>query len=317
MGINDDLNDFSSDDESSNNFLITSKKKISIEKDSFPKDEEAEVKEAEKIEDTSDKQEEVEKQEDKTEIDDGINLTEENSEKEANDTKEDKALKLKKRLEMVNALKKNNHKTGVIYLSRIPPYMKPAKMRQILTRFGQIDRLFLKRETDQKSKQRIKGGGNKKAMYEEGWAEFIRKRDAKLCAETLNGRIIGGKKGSFYHDDILNVKYLRGFKWADLTEQIARENDVRQAKLEMEISQANKLNAEFIRNVETSKMIQNIKKSKKRTSSDKDDDRESSNENHHRNFKQHKVATNRANAPENIKQKSTTTKISNVLNNIL
>lgn len=102
-----------------------------------------------------------------------------------------------------------------------------------------------------------------------------------MCAETLNGNIIGGKKGTFYHDDILNVKYLPGFKWADLTEQIARENDIRQAKLEMEISQANKLNAEFIRNVEQSKMIQNIKNSRKRAGKEG----ESADSHPHREFK--------------------------------
>nr|CAI6751990.1 CMF_HP1_G0046220.mRNA.1.CDS.1 [Saccharomyces cerevisiae] len=158
-------------------------------------------------------------------------------------------------------------------------------MRQILTRFGEVDRLFLKKEDDQSTSKELK--------YEEGWAEFIRKRDAKLCAETLNGNIIGGKKGTFYHDDILNVKYLPGFKWADLTEQIARENDIRQAKLEMEISQANKLNAEFIRNVEQSKMIQNIKNSRKRAGKEE----ESADSHPHREFKQRRVETSRANAP--------------------
>ncbi len=202
---------------------------------------------------------------------------------------------------------KLKHKTGVVYLSRIPPYMKPAKMRQILSRFGEIDRLFLKREDEAKHKQRTRGGGNKKIMYEEGWAEFIRKRDAKLCAETLNGNIIGGKKGSFYHDDILNVKYLPGFKWADLTEQIARENDVRQAKLELEISQSNKLNAEYIRNVEQSKMLQNMRKRKDHEDRDQDARRQ---------FKQHKVSTNRADAPSSIKNKSETS-VKDVLSSLL
>ena len=192
--------------------------------------------------------------------------------------------------------------------------MKPAKMRQILTRFGEVDRLFLKKEDDQRHKQRVKGGGNKKNKYEEGWAEFIRKRDAKLCAETLNGNIIGGKKGTFYHDDILNVKYLPGFKWADLTEQIARENDIRQAKLEMEISQANKLNADFIRNVEQSKMIQNIKKSRKRAGQEE----EPSDSYPRREFKQRRVETNRANAPSDIKQQSSTSQnLGNVLTSLL
>lgn len=203
--------------------------------------------------------------------------------------------------------------------------MKPAKMRQILSRFGEVDRLFLKREDETKHKQRVKSGGNKKIKYEEGWAEFIRKRDAKLCASTLNGNIIGGKKGSFYHDDILNVKYLPGFKWADLTEQIARENDIRQAKLEMEMSQANKLNAEYIRNVEKSKMLQNIQRSKKRKLKNNEDDdnvkeidsKEIEIENNYRKFKQRRVNTNRADAPSDIKQNNPSKALDSVLNSLL
>ncbi|AET40862.1 RNA-binding ATPase activator ESF2 Ecym_7003 [Eremothecium cymbalariae DBVPG len=197
-----------------------------------------------------------------------------------------------KSIKKFKAAKKLKHKTGVIYLSKIPPYMKPAKLRQILSRFGEVDRLFLKREDDQTYKQRVKGGGNKKTMFKEGWAEYIRKKDAKLCAITLNGNIIGGKKGNFYHDDIMNVKYLSGFKWADLTEQIAKENDIRQSKLQLEISQANKLNAEFIRNVEKSKMIKNIKL-KRNVDTDEDV---------RRSFKQRRITSTRTAAPDSQKQ---------------
>ncbi|AEY95181.1 FABR121Cp [Eremothecium gossypii FDAG1] len=214
-----------------------------------------------------------------------------------------------RRLKKLKASKKSNHKTGVVYLSKIPPYMKPAKMRQILSRFGDLDRLFLKREDEHSHRQRVKGGGNKKVMFREGWAEFIRKKDAKLCAETLNGNIIGGKKGNFYHDDVMNVKYLSGFKWADLTEQIARENDVRQSKLQLEISQANKLNAEFIRNVEKSKMLNNIR-AKKHKDEDSSERTES-----HLPVKQRKVTSNRASAPESQKQPASE-KLSNVLHNL-
>ena len=160
-------------------------------------------------------------------------------------------------------------------------------------------------------------------MYEEGWAEFIRKRDAKLCAQTLNSNIIGGKKGSFYHDDILNVKYLPGFKWADLTEQIARENDVRQAKLEMEISQANKLNAEFVKNVEKSKMLEKIRNSKKRRATEQQVDTAEGEEEKYatnkrsRINKQHRVATNRADAPEDIKAGEASSSLDSVLHNLL
>ncbi|AGO10574.1 AaceriABR121Cp [[Ashbya] aceris (nom. inval.)] len=230
---------------------------------------------------------------------------EEHSEEQIEQLKQERLRRLKK----LKASKKSHHKTGVVYLSKIPPYMKPAKMRQILSRFGDLDRLFLKREDEHTHRQRIKGGGNKKVMFREGWAEFVRKKDAKLCAETLNGNIIGGKKGSFYHDDVMNVKYLSGFKWADLTEQIARENDVRQSKLQLEISQANKLNAEFIRNVEKSKMLSNIRAKKH-----KDEDSPVRTESHPP-VKQRKVTSNRASAPESQKQPASE-KLSNVLHSL-
>lgn len=45
-----------------------------------------------------------------------------------------------------------------------------------------------------------------------GWIEFADKKIAKQVAESLNNTPIGGKKGDFYHDDIWNLKYLKGFK---------------------------------------------------------------------------------------------------------
>ncbi|CAI4734306.1 AAC_collapsed_G0047880.mRNA.1.CDS.1 [Saccharomyces cerevisiae] len=312
--VNSDFEDFSSDEETDqHNVLIQTKKKISSKDDIFSK----------KVEDIESENEsdieEEQKQEEKEDVEqpdkeNGEKLDREVEEQASSTTSLDLKTEKLRQLVKSKAAKKTKHKTGVVYFSSIPPYMKPAKMRQILTRFGEVDRLFLKKEDDQKYKQRVKGGGNKKNKYEEGWAEFIRKRDGKLCAETLNGNIIGGKKGTFYHDDILNVKYLPGFKWADLTEQIARENDIRQAKLEMEISQANKLNAEFIRNVEQSKMIQNIKNSRKRAGKEG----ESADSHPHREFKQRRVETSRANAPSDIKQQSSGSKdLGNVLTNLL
>lgn len=314
----EEVNDFdSSDDEGQSNVLITSKKtKTTLKSDPFNKhvESDSEVESEDEIESVKEEAKEETKEESKEEAKEEIK----------EESVEDKTAKLKKRLELVNALKKSSHKTGVVYLSSIPPYMKPAKLRQILSKFGQIDRLFMKKEDDAKHRTRVKGGGNKKAMYEEGWAEFIRKRDAKLCATTLNGNIIGGKKGNFYYDDILNVKYLPGFKWADLTEQIARENDIRMAKLEMEMSQANKLNAEYIRNIEKSKMFQNMQNSKKRkqqSSNDADikesDAKETKIEDSHSNFKQRRVNTNRADAPSHIKQNNSSKTLGNVLNNLL
>lgn len=158
-------------------------------------------------------------------------------------------------VEKVNAKIK---KTGLVYLSKIPPYMKPIKVRQILERFGEVNRIFLVPEDHKAYQRRVKYGGNKKKNFTEGWVEFVKKSHAKLAAETLNGNIIGGKKGNYYHDDILNIKYLHKFKWNNLTEQISYEKQVRQAKLRVEIAQATRENKNFIKNVERSKMVEGI-----------------------------------------------------------
>lgn len=50
-------------------------------------------------------------------------------------------------------------------------------------------------------------------------------------AASLHNTLIGGKKRSFYHDDMWNLRYLKGFKWDHLTEKFAYERRVREAKL--------------------------------------------------------------------------------------
>ncbi|VEU20564.1 DEKNAAC101490 [Brettanomyces naardenensis] len=218
-------------------------------------------------------------------------------------------------------------RTGVVYLSSIPPYMKPTKIRQIMTRFGEIGRIFLKPEDSRIHKARMKSGGNRKRKFDEGWCEFVNKKEAKLAAQTLNGNILGGKKHSFYHDDIMNVKYLKGFKWEDLTSALNREIEIRENKMEAELSREHRMNRAYIDSVETSKKVENIKRQKR-----KREVKEGGNEKKRekgqddeavdvrRVFKQRSIATNRAGADSS--QKTTTTsgkqhdKLENVLNKL-
>lgn len=155
-------------------------------------------------------------------------------------------------------------KTGVVYLSRIPPFMKPQKVRDLLGRFGAIGRVFLAPEDPKAHAKRVKYGGNKKRNFVEGWVEFLNKSDAKTAAETLNTQIVGGKKGSYYYDDVWNIKYLKKFKWHHLQAQIAYENASRQAKLRAEIAHETRVNKTYLRNVERAKMVENMQESKKR-----------------------------------------------------
>ena len=155
-------------------------------------------------------------------------------------------------------------KTGVIYLSRVPPFMKPTTLKHFLDPHAPqgLGRIFLTPEDSVSHKQRVRSGGNKKRSFTDGWVEFISKNDAKIAAETLNANTIGGRKGNFYYDDVWNIKYLKGFKWSHLTEQIANENAERAARLRAEISRTRKENREFVADVERGKMVEGIKAKK-------------------------------------------------------
>jgi ESF2/ABP1 family protein len=149
-------------------------------------------------------------------------------------------------------------RSGVVYLSRVPPFMKPATLRSLLEPYGAINRIFLTPEDPASHTRRVRNGGNKKRSFVDGWIEFLDKEDAQKACDLLNGRVIGGKKGTYYHDDIWNLKYLRGFKWNKLTEQIAAENAEKASRMRAEISKTTKENKEFVQNVERAKMLEGM-----------------------------------------------------------
>ncbi|KAH9193330.1 hypothetical protein AeNC1_004705 [Aphanomyces euteiches] len=147
---------------------------------------------------------------------------------------------------------------GVLYMSRVPPFMKPDHVRRLLSVYGEIGRIYLVEEDKTARKRRLKNGGNRQVNFTEGWIEFKRKKIAKRVAKALNTKPIGGKKRSKYHDDIWNLKYLKGFQWSHLTEKVAYENRVRDQKLRLEIAQAAKENTAFLERVEQAKKLEKM-----------------------------------------------------------
>ena len=59
-------------------------------------------------------------------------------------------------------------KTGVVYLSRIPPFMKPATLRHLLSPYGLLKRVFLTPESTTIRTKRKRSGGNKKRSFIDG-----------------------------------------------------------------------------------------------------------------------------------------------------
>lgn len=155
-------------------------------------------------------------------------------------------------------------KSGVLYISRVPPFMKPTVLRSLLTPYGAVGRIFLTPEDTTSRQQRLRGGGTRRKLFLDGWVEFLHKKDAKFVAENLNAQTMGGKKRGRWHDEVWNIKYLTGVKWAHLVEQIQNENAERAARLRFEIQQSKKENKRFLENVERGKKESGIEATRKR-----------------------------------------------------
>jgi len=49
-------------------------------------------------------------------------------------------------VERLQKFREENEKKGVVYLSRIPPYMRPIKLRHLLSQYGDVLRIYLEPE---------------------------------------------------------------------------------------------------------------------------------------------------------------------------
>ncbi|KAI6136142.1 hypothetical protein F5141DRAFT_1185206 [Pisolithus sp. B1] len=133
--------------------------------------------------------------------------------------------------------------TGVVYISRIPPGMRPEKVRHLMSQYGEVGRVYLQKEDPKTTYLRRKYTTDKKPHFIEGWPTM------------LNAQPIGGKKGTRWRDDVWTMTYLPKFKWNMLTEQIAHEAAARTAKLRVEITQSRSEQNEYLRNVELARIV--------------------------------------------------------------
>ena len=65
---------------------------------------------------------------------------EEESEKDV--TAKDKRKKQKREAEAIR-YKEDQENRGIIYISKVPPFMKPEKVRFLMSQFGEVDRIYL------------------------------------------------------------------------------------------------------------------------------------------------------------------------------
>ncbi|KAG9083296.1 RNA-binding ATPase activator esf2 [Ceratobasidium sp. UAMH 11750] len=157
---------------------------------------------------------------------------------------------------------------GIIYISRIPPGMRPAKVKHLMSGYGKVGRVYLQQEDPKRAYLRRKHTTTKKVHYTEGWVEFESKHVARSVAEMLNAQPIGGKKGTRWRDDIWTMKYLPKFKWNMLTEQVAQEAAAHTARLRVELSQSRAEQRDYLRNVELARVLDKRAKRKQNPGSE-------------------------------------------------
>ncbi|KZP21749.1 hypothetical protein FIBSPDRAFT_910691 [Athelia psychrophila] len=155
-----------------------------------------------------------------------------------------------------------HERTGVLYISRIPPGMRPTKVRHLMSTYGEIGRVYLQQEDAKSAYLRRKYTSTKKAHFTEGWVEFKDKKVARSVAEMLNAQPIGGKKGTRWRDDVWTMKYLPKFKWNMLTEQVAHESAIHTARLRVELSQSKAEQRDYLKNVELARVLDKRRKQK-------------------------------------------------------
>jgi len=206
---------------------------------------------------------------------------------------------------------KKDRTPGVIYLSSLPPYLKPSALRNLLSHrgFEPITRLFL----TPASKHKHSSKKNSRQLYTEGWIEFASKKTAKQCAEALNAQVVGGRKGGFYHDDIWNMKYLKGMAWDELMAGIReerREEDGRRDEERRKLAAETKA---FVEGVEQSKRLEGMKRKRrsKPQANDKGDDGDVQ-----RTWRQHEVARDHSVNGSTKAQKSINPEVQQVLSKI-
>lgn len=189
-------------------------------------------------------------------------------------------------LKQKSGKQKKERKPGVVYLSSLPPYLKPSALRNILAQrgFEPITRLFL----TPASKHKHSSKKSSRQLYTEGWIEFESKKTAKRCAEALNAQLVGGKKGGFYYDDLWNMRYLKGMAWEELMAGIREERREEEGRRDEERRKIASETKAYIEGVERGKKLEGMKKKRKLKSG-----ADAAGDDVQRTWRQHEVAQDR------------------------
>lgn len=152
---------------------------------------------------------------------------------------------------------------GIIYLGHIPPRLRPKHLRNLLSVYGEIGRIFLQPE-DGEVRRRKRKSGLRRCDFTEGWVEFRDKRVAKRVAASLHNTPMATRKRQPFTSDLWCIKYLHRFQWTHLSERLAYEQTVLQQRLRTEVSQAKRETNFYLNNVDKSAHLDKLRRKRQR-----------------------------------------------------
>ncbi|KAG7220408.1 hypothetical protein INR49_018246 [Caranx melampygus] len=223
------------------------------------REEEEEMKTLAQGEEEEDKEEDKEQEEEKEQEDEEGAAADRGDDKDADGKKKT----TKQKGGGVTSFSDQKCVPGIIYLGHIPPRLRPKHLRNMLSVYGEIGRIFLQPE-DQQVRMRKKKSGLRRCDFTEGWVEFRDKRVAKRVAASLHNTPMGTKKRQRFFSDLWCIKYLHRFQWTHLSERLAYEQTVLQQRLRTEVSQAKRETNIYLNNVEKSAHMDKLKKKRQR-----------------------------------------------------
>ncbi|KAM7405375.1 hypothetical protein PAMP_012642 [Pampus punctatissimus] len=202
--------------------------------------------------------------------DENLERNKDGADDEDDDAADTKKKKSKQKRGSVTSCSDKKCVPGIIYLGHIPPKLRPKHLRNLLSVYGEIGRIFLQPE-DGEVRRKKRKSGLRRCDFTEGWVEFRDKRVAKRVAASLHNTTMATRKRQAFTSDLWCIKYLHRFQWTHLSERLAYEQTVMQQRLRTEVSQAKRETNFYLNNVDKSAHLDKLRKKRQRDGQQVDD----------------------------------------------
>lgn len=153
--------------------------------------------------------------------------------------------------ECASPLHNEAKRTGIVFISRVPPTMQPHEVRTLLAPFGTIGRVYLAPDAratrGAAAPPPLAGDGRHgRVRYAEGWVEFARRTAAKKAVAALNGMPVAASKKSRLYGEQWSLRLLPAdYTWSQLSAQHVYDSAVRAQRLRAAISQGRRATVQY------------------------------------------------------------------------